>query len=169
MTAQPTRRRVSPSEEFFERIAEEPQPLLRDVAAKIRIDIEDHGRDTRTWLVRIDHGRVHVAERGGKADAVVRTDRGFFDQLATGEANSLSAALRGRLVLEGDIRLLVAFGRLLPSPPGGRTIVPEASRTAKEAARAVKAAGTVTRTGRVSAAAARAAAATGSTRKDHGR
>ena len=76
--------------------------------------------------------------------------------------NALSAALRGRMSIEGDLRLLVAFTRLLPGPPARVTTVPASNRTAKEAARTVKAAGTTVRTARVSAAAAR------TTRKDRG-
>ena len=163
MTAQATRQRSDLVQDYFDRLAATPQPLLHDVTATIRIDIDEHGGDARTWLLRIDHGRMSVSRRAVKADAVIRTDRAFFEQMITGEANSLTAALRGRLRMEGDIRLLAVFGQTLPGPPGGSTIVPPADRTARESARATKSAGTTTRTAKFSAAAARAA------RKDRAR
>jgi predicted lipid carrier protein YhbT len=149
--------------EFFDRISTTPQPLLHDVDATILIALDDHDRGDQTWLLRIDHGRVHVSRRTARADAVIRTDRAIFERVVTGEANGLTAALRGRMRIEGDVRLLVAFVRLMPGPPGRATIVPAADRTARESARTVKAAGTATRTAKVSAAAARM------TRKDRTR
>jgi predicted lipid carrier protein YhbT len=166
MTAQ-TRPRTELIEEFFDRISATPQPLLHGVTAAIRIELADHDGE-RTWLVRMHDGRVHVSRRPGRADATIRTDRKFFEQVVTGEANALTAALRGRLRIDGDIRLLVAFSRVLPGPPHRVTVVPPADRAAKEAARAAKASGTTARTGRVSVAAARAAADR-KTRKDHER
>jgi len=163
MSTQATRKRTDLSEEFFERISATPQPLLHEVSATIRIDLDDDHRQGMVWLLRVDHGRVHVARRPGRADAVIHTDRALFEHLVTGEANALTAALRGRLRMEGDLRLLVAFSRLMPSPPGRATTVPTADRTAKEAARTVKTAGTASRTARVSPAVARM------TRKDSAR
>lgn len=157
MTAQATRKRTNLAEEFFNRLAAQPQPLLHDVEASIRIELDEHGRATDSWLLRIDHGRVRVSRRGGKADAAIKTDRVLFDQMVTGEVNSVAAALRGRLRLDGDIRLLVVFGRLLPGPPSGTTVVPPPDRTAKAAASAVKAPGTAPRSPKFSQAAARAA------------
>jgi putative sterol carrier protein len=156
------RRTSDHTEEFFERLSSTPQPLEHDVSATIQIDLDDKG-DVQSWLLRIDRGRIHVSHRPSRtADATIRTDKSFFEQIVTGEANALSAALRGRMSIEGDLRLLVAFTRLLPGPPARVTTVPASNRTAKEAARTVKAAGTTVRTARVSAAAAR------TTRKDRG-
>ena len=167
MTAQMTRPRTDRIEEFFDRISATPQPLLHGVRATIRIELTGNGGE-RTWLVRMRDDHVHVGRRMTRADATIRTDRRFFEQVVTGEANALTAALRGRLRVDGDIRLLVAFSRLLPSPPHRVTIVPPADRTAREAARTAKASGTTARTGKVSAA-ARAAAAARKTRKDRER
>jgi hypothetical protein len=54
----------------------------------------------------------------------MRTDPGLFERIITGEANALTAALRGRLRIEGDPRLLVAIKSLLPGPPHRTTAVP---------------------------------------------
>jgi SCP-2 sterol transfer family. len=170
MTA-PARPKADLIDEFFDQISATPQPLLHGVTATVRFELtEDHG-DERVRLVRIRDGRVHVGRRQARADATIRTDRRFFEYVVTGEANALTAALRGRLRVDGDIRLLVAFSRLLPSPPHRVTTVPPPDRTARLAAQAAKAGGTSARTGKVSAAAARAAAAAADrrTRKDHGR
>lgn len=171
MTAQAARPRADLIDEFFDRISAAPQPVLHGVTATIRFELtEDHGEE-RIRLVRIRDGHVHVGRRHTRADATIKTDRRFFEYVVTGEANALTAALRGRLRVDGDIRLLVAFSRLLPSPPNRVTTVPPPDRTARQAAQIAKAAGTVPRTGKVSAAAARAAAgaADRKRRKDHER
>jgi putative sterol carrier protein len=109
--------------EFFARIAEEREPSLHDVTATIRLDIERDGTD-RPWHLTINRGRVAVSRSDEPADAVMRTDKVLFEQLVIGEANALTAALRGRLRIEGDPRLLMAFKRLLPGPPHRRTSLP---------------------------------------------
>ncbi|MBX6752340.1 MAG: SCP2 sterol-binding domain-containing protein, partial [Micromonosporaceae bacterium] len=151
MTAQTARPRADLIDEFFDRISATPQPLLHGVAATVRFELTEERGDERVRLVRIRDGRVHVGRRPTRADATIRTDRRFFEYVVTGEANALTAALRGRLHVDGDIRLLVAFSRLLPSPPRRVTTVPPPDRAAKQAAQAAKAAGTTARTGKVSA------------------
>jgi predicted lipid carrier protein YhbT len=110
--------------EFFERLMATPHSLLHDVSATLRIDIEQNGQSQR-WHVTIDHGRITVTQRNAPADATMRTDPALFDQIITGEANALTAALRGRLRIDGDARMLVTFKRLLPGPPKRTTTVPE--------------------------------------------
>lgn len=107
--------------EFFDHLAATPQPLLHTTYATIRVDLDDNGRP---WHLTLDHGRVAVSRSDTGADAVVRTDRALLGEIVTGEANALTAALRGRLRVEGDSRLLVVFTRLLPGPPRHRTTVP---------------------------------------------
>jgi putative sterol carrier protein len=158
-----TRRVSNHTEEFFERIVATPQPLLHDVEATIRIDLADDHETALSRMMRIDHGRVRISAAAGRADATIRTDRAIFEHIVSGEANALTAALRGRVRIDGDLRLLVVFVRLVSRPPAPPTMVPTSDRTAKEAARTVKASGTASRTGRVSAAAARTA------RKDRAR
>ncbi|HEY7225357.1 MAG TPA: SCP2 sterol-binding domain-containing protein [Micromonosporaceae bacterium] len=120
MTGTTTERR---SEEFFERLAAVPHPFLHDVSATIRIDIEENGR-SRHFHLTVDHGTITVTRRNAPADATMHTDPTLFDQIITGEANVLTAALRGRLRIDGNPRLLVAFKRLLPGPPTRATTVP---------------------------------------------
>jgi hypothetical protein len=137
-------------EEFFDGLAAAPHPAVQDVEGTIRIDVDDD----KHWLLHIDHGRVDVSRRANRADAVITTDGAVFGQLVVGAANSMTAALRGQLRFEGDRRLFVAFGRLLPSPPGRRTTLPPVGGKSMEAAQAARAAGRATRYGRASTAAA---------------
>ncbi len=111
------------SREFFIRLAETPQPLLHDVVATFRIDIEEKDGGP-PWHLTVDHGRVAVSRSDAPADAVMRTDRAAFEEIVSGEANALTAALRGRLRIDGNPRLLVAFKNLLPGPPQRRTKLP---------------------------------------------
>ena len=40
----------------------------------------------------------------------------YFGRIATGEANAVTAVLRGEASLEGDWNLVIVFQRLFPSP-----------------------------------------------------
>ncbi len=142
------------SEQFFQRLASVPQPLLQGVQATLRIDVEGDRGDVEHWMLRMDDGYVRVSRRDTRADAVIRTDQVMLDRLLSGEANALTARLRGRIRMEGNVRVCLAFARLLPSPPGRRTTLPPSSRTAREAARSGRSPGTSTRTARSSPAVA---------------
>jgi hypothetical protein len=140
-------------DEFFTRVAENPQALLRGIAGTLRIDLDEDG-GIGHWLLRFDHGRVDVSRKSARADAVLTADKALFGRLVTGEANALTAGLRGQLRMDGETRLVAAFGRLLPGPPGRHTTLPPAAPGAKRTARSAKATGTAARTGRTSVAVA---------------
>ena len=146
-------RAYSDIEEFFDQVASRSHPLLSGLEGTIRFDLQEDGTVTH-WLVRIDHGAVAVSRRNARADAVVAADRALFARLVAGEANALTAGLRGQLRLEGATPLVVAFDRLLPSPPGGHTTIPPTGRAARRAADTARATGTATRTAKASAAVA---------------
>jgi hypothetical protein len=120
-------------EEFFAALAAVPHPFLNDVEATIRIDVSENG-SSQHWHLTIDHGQISVSRRNAPADATMRTDPALFDRIITGEANVLTAALRGRLRIDGNARLLVALKRLLPGPPSRITTltVPEPEREADQ-------------------------------------
>ena len=106
--------------EFFDDLGKRAhEPLLEDVTGTIRLDL-DHGRETDHWLIAIHEGDVSVSHRNVKADAVVRTERALFDDLATGRANTMAAMLRGLVAAQGNLELLVRFQRLFPGPPQAR-------------------------------------------------
>jgi hypothetical protein len=148
--------------EFFDQLVATPQPLLRDVEATVRIDVEDENT-VEHWLLQIDHGRVDVSHRNTRADAVMTADRALWRRLVTGEANGLTAVLRGQLRVEGDPWPAVGFSRLLPSPPGRHTTLPRPERGAMDAARSTRTSGAVTRNAKASTAVA------SMTRKDRAR
>jgi putative sterol carrier protein len=105
------------TQEFFDRLGSQPQPLLSQVTATIRVDLDDDRNATKHWYLDIDKGRVDVSQRNNGADAVIQTHRTLFERMVTGEANALTATLRGQLGIEGDPKLMVAFQRLMPGPP----------------------------------------------------
>jgi putative sterol carrier protein len=72
------------------------------------------------WLVTVDNGDVSV-ERGAHAKAptcVVRGTRAVLEGIAKGELNAMAAVLRGDLVIDGDLQLLMLVQRVFPGPPG---------------------------------------------------
>jgi hypothetical protein len=139
-------------EEFFESLVATPLPPL-GFEGTLRFDIDDDGT-VGQWFLHIGQGQVSVSRRRTAADAVVAADQDLFARIMTGEANALTAGLRGQLRMEGDLRLAVAFARLQPGPPGRRTTLPPPGRGAKRAVPAAKATGTVARSTRTSKAAA---------------
>ena len=104
--------------EFFDELGQRGhEPLLNQARGTLRFDLEDRKRINR-WFVSIKDGDVAVSRKNAAADCVVRTDKGLFDGMVSGESNALTTFLRGRMAVEGDGELLVLFQRLFPSPPG---------------------------------------------------
>jgi len=117
---------------FFDDLAARGnEPLLQNDSGTLRFDLVE-GRRVEHWYVSIDRGTITVSHEKEAADSVLRTDRSVFDRIASGRMNAMAAVLRGELVPEGDLSLLVLFQRLFPGPPRsrarGRTRAPERSR-----------------------------------------
>src|SRR5579862_5432015 len=105
---------------FFEQLGQRGrEPLLEKASGTVRVELAV-GRRTERWLVKLDGGDVAVSQRNGPADCILRADRRLFADMVRGKANAIAALLRGALVLEGDIELLVVFQRLFPGPARGR-------------------------------------------------
>ena len=118
-----TRRKTAqdPTRTFFDDLAERRhEPLLRNASGTLRFDLVD-GRRVEHWYVTIYNGDVTVSHDKAAADTVLRIDRPLFDQIASGRMNAMAAALRGALVPEGNLSLLILFQRLFPGPPRPRT------------------------------------------------
>ena len=110
-----------PTRAFFDDLAaREHEPLLQNDSGTIRFDLAD-GRRVEHWYVSIDKGDVTVSHEDATADTVLRVDRSLFDQIASGRRNAIAATLRGELVPEGNLSLLILFQRLFPGPPRPRT------------------------------------------------
>jgi hypothetical protein len=99
------------------------EPMLKGESGTLRFDVSG-GPQVEHWFVTISDGNVAVSHRRTRADTVVRVDRDLFDRIAQGTANAMTAQLRGALVADGDLHLLLTFQRLFPGPPrrwsGGR-------------------------------------------------
>lgn len=117
-----------PTGEFFDELAKRGhEPLLESGSGTLRFDLAD-GKRLEHWFVTINKGDVVVSHKEAKADAIVRIDKVLFDGMATGRVNATAAALRGVLVPEGDLGLLLSFQRLFASPPRSRAKTPAAGR-----------------------------------------
>jgi putative sterol carrier protein len=116
MTARASGRRRSPTAAFFDDLAGRGrEPLLNSRSGSIRFDLLDQER-TEHWSVLIDKGDVDVSRSRGPADAVVRLEKSTFDRMVSGEVNAMAAVLRGEIVPEGDLGLVILFQRTFPGP-----------------------------------------------------
>jgi hypothetical protein len=108
---------LGPAASFFGELGSRgSEPLLRKVSGQIRFEIAD-GAHTDSWLVGVDKGELTVTREQGSPDCIIRGERAVFDEVARGRANALAAVLRGALVCDGDLGLLVAIQRIFPDPP----------------------------------------------------
>ncbi len=111
---------ADPTSEFFDELDRRGhEPLLEKATGTVRFDLRN-GKTVDRWLVTVKKGDVGVSRKNVGADCVVTADRALFDGVASGRTNAFAALLRGAMGVEGDVRLLVAFQRLLPGPPRAR-------------------------------------------------
>ena len=109
-----------PTRSFFDELAARGhEPLLGNDSGTLRFDLVD-GRRVEHWYVSLDKGDIIVSHENAAADTVLRTEKSVFDQIASGRTNAMAAMLRGELVPDGDLGLLMAFQRFLPGPPRPR-------------------------------------------------
>ncbi len=108
------------STEFFAALSERGhEPLLEKTTGTLRFDVRD-GKKVERWLVTVAKGDVVVSRRNGQADSVISVDKALLERITSGETNATAAMLREEMGVEGDVRLLVAFQRLLPGPSTAR-------------------------------------------------
>lgn len=105
------------------------QPLVARARGTIMLELTNRQAEDH-WLIRIDEGRVEVANRPGPADVVVRMRRELFVSAVRGRSNLWTAILRSDVVVEGDLHLLVVFQRLLPGPSDDPSAAADPGRTA---------------------------------------
>jgi putative sterol carrier protein len=107
---------VDATAKLFEDLARDHQPLLEKCSGSVRFELTD-GAAIDRWRVDIRKGDVTVSHRANRADCVLRAPKALFGKIASGRENAMAAVLRGALIVEGNIDLLMAFQRILPSPP----------------------------------------------------
>ena len=106
--------------EFFSELERRGyEPLLQDATGSIRFDLA-RGDGVDHWLVAMKVGAVIVSRAAAGVDCVVRADKALFDRIARGEVNAMAALLRGELIAEGDLELLMHLQRLFPGPAGSQ-------------------------------------------------
>jgi len=118
-TSRPTR--SAPADDaatlFFETLHSQGDvPILKGESGVLRFDLS-RGTELERWYVTVADGNITVGHRGGSADIVVKVDRALFDRIAGGTENAMAAQLRGALIADGDLHLLMTFQRLFPGPP----------------------------------------------------
>ena len=111
---------ADPVREFFHELAERGrEPLLQNVSGTLRFDLVD-GERVEYWHLTIKNGDIAVSHKDAEADAVVRTAKVLFAGITAGTVNAMAAALRGALVPQGNLALVVTFQRLFPGPAVSR-------------------------------------------------
>jgi len=119
---------TSPTEAFFDDLARQVHVAsLEHECGAIRFEVADGDR-VRRWTVAVDNGALHVSQAESDVDAVMRVDRALFDRAVRGEANLVSAWLRGEVNYTGSLEVLIQLGRLLPGPTGQQGPLKVASR-----------------------------------------
>ena len=96
------------------------EPILKGESGTMRFDVSRGSRLER-WYITVTDGKVTVSHGRGRADTEMTADGKLFDRIAEGKANAMTAQLRGDLVVEGDLHLLMVFQRLFPGPPRSST------------------------------------------------
>ena len=71
-------------------------------------DIEGAGK----WTVRVEDGKVSVAEGGEDADAVITTSDETFEKIISGDQNPTSAYMTGKLKVKGDMGAAMKLQKL---------------------------------------------------------
>ncbi len=112
--------------EFFNKIRRSGyEPLLRNASGTLRFDLADGDR-LEHWYLTVRKGDIVVSHRTADADTVVRCDKALFEGMLRGEVNATAAALRGLLVPQGDMGLLLSMARLFRGTTDDRNDVPPA-------------------------------------------
>jgi predicted lipid carrier protein YhbT len=107
-----------PTVRFFNDLAARGERMLPETYnGTLRFDLADR-ESTDHWYVSMHHGNVTVSREIAMADCVIHANRELFDRMATGEEKWGPLLFRGAYIVEGEVRLLTMFRRLLPGPPG---------------------------------------------------
>ena len=98
-------------------------------SATLRFDVTT-GTKMQHWYLTISNGSVAVSRDNSPADAIVKIERPYLEDIVRGRLNAQAAMLRQVLTVEGSMAALMMFQRCLPGPSGstGR-VAPISSQT----------------------------------------
>jgi SCP-2 sterol transfer family len=98
-------------------------------SATLRFDVTS-GSKMQHWYLTISNGHVAVTRDNTPADAIVRIERPYLEDIVRGRLNAQAAMLRQVLTVQGSMAALMMFQRCLPGPRGstGR-VAPISSQT----------------------------------------
>lgn len=71
-------------------------------------DIEGAGQ----WTVRVEDGKVSVAEGASEADATITASEETFERIVAGEQNPTTAYMTGKLKVKGDMGAALKLQKL---------------------------------------------------------
>ena len=95
--------------EFFETLeARADASKTAGMTNSYLFDIEGAGK----WTVRVEDGKVSVAEGGEDADAVITTSDETFERIISGDQNPTSAYMTGKLKVKGDMGAAMKLQKL---------------------------------------------------------
>jgi predicted lipid carrier protein YhbT len=96
--------------EFFEGLPARVGPeQARALGGSYRFDVEGAG----TWRLDPQGDRVAVTEEEAPADCVIKTDEQTFLAILAEEQSPMTAYMRGKIRVEGDIGLALRLRELL--------------------------------------------------------
>lgn len=96
-------------EVFERRKAQEYEPLLRGVNGTYLFEIEKAGY----WFISVRDGAIKIEEVKHGADCTIRCDEPDFIDIIEGRRNLITAAMQGRVKIQGDITLAQKFHGLV--------------------------------------------------------
>lgn len=89
------------------------EPLLGRISATVRFDVGD-GASVDHRLLSIDKGDIRVSSENVPADCAVSISDTLLDEFINGRTGAMAAFLRGAILVEGDLGVLVFVQRLFP-------------------------------------------------------
>ena len=96
--------------EIFERRkSQEYEPHLRGVTGTYLFEIEGVGY----WFISVRDGAISMEEARHDADCTIRCDEPDLIEIIEGRRNLITAAMQGRVKIQGDITLAQKFHGLV--------------------------------------------------------
>ena len=85
------------------------EPLLRGVTGTYLFEIESVGY----WFISVRDGAISIEEARHDADCTIRCDEPDFIDIIEGRRSLITAAMQGRVKIDGDITLAQKFHGLV--------------------------------------------------------